>query len=170
MRMIYKEEICNILELDDSGWYKVHCISADLAMGKGLAKAMNEKYDLRKKILEKYEHEEREFPDCILVDNIFNLVTKVQYDQKPQYSTMICAMQKLDRMIVEGSVRNIAMPLIGCGLDSLEWKMIKKLIFRIFDYTECTILVCRDPNTTAPKHLKRERLIEEGLEYIKKGI
>lgn len=170
MRMIYKEEICDILELDDSIWHKVQCISADLAMGKGLAKDMNEKYNIREKILTKYEHEEREFPDCLLVDNIFNLVTKVEYSQKPQYSTMIGALQKLDRMVVEGSVRNIAMPLIGCGLDSLEWKMVKKIIFRIFEYTECTILVCRDPNTTTLIHIQRERLIEEGLHYITKGI
>jgi hypothetical protein len=35
------------------------------------------------------------------------------------------------------------MPLIGCGLDKLEWERVKSLLIAIFDDLDIEILVCK---------------------------
>ena len=35
------------------------------------------------------------------------------------------------------------MPIIGCGLDKLQWDKVSKIIKEIFEDTDIEILVCR---------------------------
>jgi hypothetical protein len=41
------------------------------------------------------------------------------------------------------SIRKIAMPLIGCGLDRLDWNKVKDVIEDVFSDTDIEILVCK---------------------------
>ena len=41
------------------------------------------------------------------------------------------------------NIKKIAMPLIGCGLDRLEWYKVSEIIKRLFSNTDIEILVCK---------------------------
>ena len=46
-------------------------------------------------------------------------------------------------LCVERGINRIAMPVIGCGLDKLDWHRVSKLIKEIFVNTEVEIIVCK---------------------------
>lgn len=136
-----------IIEVPDSvfdmpdKYYKGHCISADYALGKGIAVEFDKRYHL-KTALKKYGEYEREFPDCILINNIFNIVTKKLCYQKPTYYTLRQALSIMNKQVIENSIRYIALPLIGCGLDKLQWNRVKNILFDVFRDTDCQIVIC----------------------------
>ena len=43
----------------------------------------------------------------------------------------------------EKGVRRVAMPVIGCGLDRLEWEKVSAIIREVFSDTGVEVLVCR---------------------------
>ena len=126
----------------------VHCISADLAMGAGIAKEFTKrgvKADLQKK------NQDIEVGDCLVSDATdwrceFSLVTKEKYWQKPTYETMRMALENAKDLCEEtiryGYTMKLAMPRIGCGLDRLEWSKVKAIIEEVFADADVEILVC----------------------------
>lgn len=128
----------------------VHCISADLAMGAGIAKEFARrgvKAELQK------EYQDIEVGDC-LVSNAtdwgveFNLVTKEKYWQKPTYDSLKTALvnarinAKILALMNDDKPVKLAMPKIGCGLDHLQWVKVKEIIEEVFANTDVEILVC----------------------------
>lgn len=110
-----------------------HCISRDFAMSKGIAKEMKERFmrDLR--------HISGQYivgnvAVVHLPDNrfIYNLITKERYWEKPTYDSLRTALVAMRKHIVAHGVREVAMPLIGCGLDRLEWAHVSDLIEDVF--------------------------------------
>ena len=39
-------------------------------------------------------------------------------------------------------IKKLAMPIIGCGLDKLEWSKVKDLIIQVFKNMDIEILIC----------------------------
>jgi len=142
-KMSLREETRNIFTLP-SKYYLAHAISADYELGAGIAKEFDQRFNLKAKLNAEYDHE-TEFPDCILIDNIFNLVTKLKYHQKPSYLTIKKAIIKMNELLVENSIQYLALPLLGCGMDGLEWRKVRKIITVVCKDTECEILVCHKP-------------------------
>ena len=77
------------------------------------------------------------------MDKVFNLITKEKYWQKPTYKTMQGALEIMKMMATENGVKKIAMPIIGCGLDRLQWDKVSKIIQEVFEDTDIEILVCK---------------------------
>ena len=50
-------------------------------------------------------------------------------------------MVELKKYIVENNFERILMPKIGCGLDKLEWKNVKKIVEEVFEGTNIEIKV-----------------------------
>lgn len=123
-------------KMNDKDYY-VHCISRDYACGAGIAKEFNKRYGLTRKL--------RELPitDVMIVENVFNLVTKQKYWQKPTYKSLTDSIIYLKELILfmKGNVETLVMPRIGCGLDKLEWNKVKKIIKSVFDDTDIKIEV-----------------------------
>lgn len=125
----------------------VHCISADLAMGAGIAKEFA-KRGVKAQLQRDYQ--DIEVGDCLVSDTTgwraeFNLVTKEKYWQKPTYETMRMALEDTKSLYEElMSYENVklAMPRIGCGLDRLQWDKVKAIIEEVFADTDIEILVC----------------------------
>lgn len=125
----------------------VHCISADLAMGAGIAKEFT-KRGVKAQLQRDYQ--EIEVGDCLVSDTTgwraeLNLVTKEKYWQKPTYETMRMALEDTKSLYEEiMSYENVklAMPRIGCGLDRLQWDKVKAIIEEVFADTDVEILVC----------------------------
>lgn len=127
------------------GYYLAHCISGDYALGAGIAKKFTEVYDMRFKLHknypipvgEKYSNVER----ALLVDNVFNLVTKARCYHKPTYDSLYAALLDMRNQCDEKDIKKLAMPMIGCGLDKLEWDKVKDVIEDVFCDSDIEIVI-----------------------------
>lgn len=153
--MVFKE-ICQDLFTVPDDYYLAHCISADFALGAGIAVEFNRRFNMRnllkaqhKDYLVDWDYEARrqddsiaDYGDCLLIGRVFNLVTKRNYWYKPTAASLVIALSRMKELALEHNVTKIAMPRIGCGLDRLEWVAVRHLIKEIFDDTDIEILVC----------------------------
>jgi len=135
--MILKEEKRNLFEVDDK-YYLAHCISEDCAMGAGIAVDFQKKFNLRNKLLQC----DVEYPMCVQIGRIYNLITKAKYWHKPTYNSLRETVLLMRKLALDKDVKFIAMPKIGCGLDRLQWDKTKEIIQEVFKDTNIEILVC----------------------------
>lgn len=129
------------------GYYLAHCISGDYALGAGIAKAFDANYNMKFKLHRDFAIPEGEkFANvgrALLVDNVFNLVTKQRCFHKPTYDTLYQTLEDMREQCENFNIDKLAMPLIGCGLDQLEWDKVKDVIEDVFGDTDIEILICR---------------------------
>ena len=52
-------------------------------------------------------------------------------------------MVNIVRLKIPSDCKKIAMPVIGCGLDRLEWSKVSEIIKEVFECTDIEILVCK---------------------------
>ena len=121
-------------------YYLVHCIASDLCLGAGIAVPMQQRFGLRQAI--RASGESVESPTCILTGRVLNLITKSKSYGKPTYSSFQFALEKMREIVVKEGITKIAMPKIGCGLDRLQWTLVKHLIEETFRDIEGENLVC----------------------------
>lgn len=145
--MEFREEKRDLFSVPDD-YYLAHCISADFAMGKGIAVEFNRRFDMKNKLKAHYPdyldqwQREKKRSGCILAGRVFNLITKERYFQKPTYETLRGALECMKALCVQKGVRRTAMPVIGCGLDRLAWEQVSAVIQDVFSDTGIEILVC----------------------------
>ena len=146
--MIYKEEKRDLFSVSEE-YYLAHCISADFGMGKGIVVEFNKRFDMKRKLQKTYSDylnqwtHKKMIGDCIRQDRVFNLITKERYYQKPTYKSLTIALKKMKELCNEIHVNKIAMPIIGCGLDRLQWDKVSEIIKEVFKNTDIEILVCK---------------------------
>ena len=147
--MQYREEIKDLFSVSDD-YYLVHCISADFGMGKGIAVSFNKYFNMKNRLISKYgnylsswDSQFEETIPCIKEGHVFNLITKRNYWHKPTYTTLENALIALKCLCSLNGVNKLAMPIIGCGLDRLEWDKVSKMIQDLFEDTDIEILVCK---------------------------
>lgn len=128
------------------GYYLAHCISGDFALGAGIAKQFDKEYNMRFKLFRDYPIETGEkfgyVGKALLVDNVFNLVTKPKCYHKPNYDTLIDTIIDMREQCETRNVTKLAMPKIGCGLDKLDWSRVREIIEEVFEDYDIEILVC----------------------------
>jgi hypothetical protein len=124
------------------GYYLAHCISADFALGAGIAKTFDKVYNMRFKLFRDYDGYEYDGGDVLLIDNVFNLVTKPKCYHKPTYESLRESLEVMKRIMDLGAITKLAMPKIGCGLDRLSWDEVYDIICEVFEDTDVEILVC----------------------------
>ena len=143
--MILKEEKRDLFSVPDD-YYFAHCISQDFALGAGIAVEFNKRYNMSERLKQQYFFKAvcRQFSGsaCIQIDNVYNLVTKFNYWNKPTYETLRKALEYMRLNIVCDSIKRVAMPKIGCGLDRLQWNKVKEIIEDVFRDVDVEILVC----------------------------
>ena len=122
------------------GYYLAHCISGDFGMGAGIAVQFNKHYNMKNKL--ETRHGESLEPRAILVDNVFNLVTKRHYWEKPTYANLQIALQNMKGQIKILEITKLAIPQIGCGIDGLDWEKVRGIIIDVFHDIDIEILVC----------------------------
>ena len=127
-------------------YYLAHCISGDYTLGAGIAKTFDREYNMRFKLHRDYPipigEKYANVGSALLVDNVFNLVTKERYYQKPTYGSLEGTLINMRDQILEKGITKLAMPRIGCGLDRLEWDRVKELIECVFEDVDIDILIC----------------------------
>lgn len=146
--MIYKEEVRDLFSVPDD-YYLAHCISADFGMGKGIVVEFNKRFDMKRRLQSEYPDYINEWThhkyigDCKLEGRVFNLITKERYFHKPTYKSVTAALKHMKYQCEINEIGKIAMPVIGCGLDKLEWNKVSQIIKEIFGDTDIEILVCK---------------------------
>lgn len=126
----------------DQGYYLAHCISADFALGAGIAKAFDSVYNMRFKLFRHYPDYEYHYGDALLIDNVFNLVTKRKCWHKPTYESLRESLEMMREQLEFLDVTKLAMPKIGCGLDKLSWTKVYAIICEVFEDMDIEIVIC----------------------------
>lgn len=132
----------------------VHCVSADFAMGAGIAKEFTKRgvKDYLLADLIALTPEKERVGNCVVSFETgwvseFSLITKEKYWHKPTYNTLRKSLLSAKEVIASldyryGEMARLAMPKIGCGLDKLSWGKVKAIIEEVFADTDVEILVC----------------------------
>ena len=119
-----------------------HCISEDLAMGKGIAVLFRDKFG---RIDELKRQQRREGEVAFLSSGscmIYYLITKPRYWNKPTYESLERCLVELRLDMQSRGMRKLGMPRIGSGLDGLEWSLVRAVIEKVFRGSNIDILVC----------------------------
>lgn len=155
--MIFREERRDLFTLPKD-YILVHCIDATARMGAGIAREFTRlgiKDALIKSRGTSGSTHNRSYFDgkgyCIFVTTekcpwtVANLVTKARHYEKPTYKTIKDALHDLKCGLLScyPNVKHIGMPLIGCGLDKLEWSKVSEIIKNQFADTDIEITVCK---------------------------
>lgn len=136
-----------------------HCISEDFALAGGIAREFDERFEMKGRLVTHtdftldyagtWRHNgaraiEIEVADlnCRQDIIVYNLVTKLRVNHKPTYHDLECALVDLRNKMVTGRKKKLAIPKIGCGIDGLEWKKVRQLIWEVFVHTDIQIKVC----------------------------
>lgn len=148
--MIYREEIRDLFSIPND-YYLAHCISADFALGKGIAVEFDKRFNMKQKLKDQFNDFVDEYKnnykyelygECILIDRVLNLVTKERYYHKPTYKSIKQALEMMQIVCVVNNIHKVAMPKIGCGLDKLKWDKVSEIVKDVFKDTDIEILVC----------------------------
>lgn len=151
--MILEEKQMDLFKVPNY-YYFAQCISADLAMGAGIATQFNKRFDTKNIVLKMYGYplskQIRKTWDLHAIEKVrliqakkvFCLVTKKMHYEKPTYEDLKCSLQLLREQTDEQYIKYLAMPRIGCGLDKLEWSKVKSIITNVFADSDINILVC----------------------------
>ena len=144
-----------------------HCISSDLAMSKGIALQINKKYGTRQYLRNHRNHRKPKINDILMhrVNNkkiIFNIVTKENYFDKPNYDDLETSLENLKLYLIKKEIDEIAMPKIGCGCDKLLWEKVRDILIRVFKDSNIKILVFKllqiDLNVLESETMNNEEL------------
>ncbi|MDE5772417.1 MAG: macro domain-containing protein [Ruminococcus sp.] len=135
--MIYTEEKRDLFSVTED-YFFVHCVSADFALGKGIALEFKKRFDMKNR----FKGLEKTDSKCILIDRVFNLVTKETFRRKPTMESVKECLLELKRQVIEKGIKKLAMPKIACGLDGLDWEKVSEQMRDIFSDTDVEILVC----------------------------
>lgn len=145
--MYYTEKVCDIFDGDGGARVYAQCVSADFAMGKGIAVEFNAKFDCRNELLKMYRNTLsgvwRPSGPCIRfvrAGRVYCLVTKDRYWQKPTVGTLVLALESMrkdlrelaDKSLEEGRRLTLVIPPLGCGLDRLDYAQVKQLVMASF--------------------------------------
>lgn len=143
--MNFKEETRDLFTVPQ-GYYLAHCISGDYSLGAGIAAQFVDVYNMRYKLHRNYPIPDGEkfanVGEALLIDNVFNLVTKDRVYHKPTYDTLIETLEDMKEQCETLDIDKIAMPRIGCGLDGLSWDTVEEIIKEAFEDTDMEILIC----------------------------
>ncbi|XP_050443208.1 uncharacterized protein LOC126847156 [Adelges cooleyi] len=139
----------NIIEEVDVYLFKMpveyslgHCVSKDMHMSAGIASYFKSVFG---RVGELMDQRPGVGDVAYLKVNdrfVFYLVTKELKYLKPTYKTLTSAVIKLRDLIVKHNVKKLALPRIGCGLDKLDWKVVKQILYDKFQDAGCMIKIC----------------------------
>lgn len=124
------------------GYYLAHCISADFALGAGIAKVFDAVYNMRFKLFKNYNNYEYDGGDALPIDNVFNLVTKNKCWHKPTYMSLKESLESMRVQLENLNISKLAMPWIGCGLDRLQKEQVYNIICEVFEDMDIEIVIC----------------------------
>ncbi|KAG5891944.1 hypothetical protein JTB14_002220 [Gonioctena quinquepunctata] len=73
--------------------------------------------------------------------NIYYLVTKRHSQDKPSYEDVWKSLTKLRDTMVDQNLADLAIPKLSCGIDGLDWRVIRSMLEAIFRSSGVRILI-----------------------------
>jgi len=138
-RFIFEEKEGDLFKCPAS-FSLAHCVSADLVMGRCIAREFSKRYGGKKELKEQGP----EVGGTVYLKNqgrmIYYLVTKKRFFQKPTGGALLSTLVDLRQKMKEHGIRELAIPKIGCGLDRLNWEDVKKMICDVFALSDAHIV------------------------------
>ena len=121
------------------------CISADAVMGVGIAVEFSKRWTNMRYTLQDmnlYVGDVIGYNETFNQQGVLNLVTKVNYNDKPKRRDFNKAVSQLAELCVKYNITHLAMPRMGSGKDKLSWNKSREWIKHAFRDTDVEILVC----------------------------
>ena len=87
---------------------------------------------------------------------VYYLVTKSKYWDRPTYKSLQDSLQAMKKHCIQAQVKRLAMPCIGCGLDGLDWTLVRSLIHSVFSDVDMQLTIYALPR----KKVQAVRLID----------
>jgi len=117
----------------------VHCVSATMTMGLGIAVEFKRRFGRVDELLaqRKQVGQVAWIHDPKHDRYVFYLITKTHHWQKPTLKAMRKCLSELHTICETLGVRHLDMPRIGCGLDRLKWPQVEFLIQEILCPSIC---------------------------------
>ena len=72
---------------------------------------------------------------------IYHLLTKVRFFHNPTYCSLRTSLAALRRHAEDNDVKAISMPTLGCGVDQLEWHLVRKMLKEEFATSQIRLTV-----------------------------
>ena len=119
-----------------------HCISCDFHLKKGIAKEFLAKFHSTYQDLKGVDFGIGDV--AVFGDGqrfIYNLMTKGLYYQKPTYYMLECSLNRMRDHMLANNVSHLALPRLACGLDKLDWPIVKAMLVKCFQNDPCKIRV-----------------------------
>lgn len=147
--MEYKEVIGDLFKDNEPG-VRLQCISHDCRMGKGIALEFKRRYPGMKHYLKQLLNSHSKFVPMAIhydVDDtseelpVINLITKRTAWDNPTMSSLAESLKVAKYLVTSKRYYRVTAPLIGCGLDGLEWKKVSQLIKETFKDTNVEIVI-----------------------------
>ena len=145
--MKYTEIAQDLFELP-THYVLAHCIAADARMGTGIAVEFANRYRELRSMMQSLNLIVGEvilFSQNDSTHRFFNLITKTKSSGKPTRESFNKTILRLKDIAIEHEIKHIGMPLIGSGLDKLNWDESRKWIQEVFQDTDIEIVVCIKP-------------------------
>lgn len=143
--MKFEEKVMDILEVPNK-YFIVHASSCDLDMSSGLAKILDNSYDLVDGIKRKINWNKNYFHellgDSILFNKVYTLFVKENSYDKVASENLKSAILTLRDMVEDEGVHFLAFPTICCGNMGMKWSEVKNIIKSTFYDTDVEILIC----------------------------
>jgi O-acetyl-ADP-ribose deacetylase (regulator of RNase III) len=125
-----------------------HSISADVAMERGVAQQINQRFHCKREVA----HFRPQVGDVVVTpvrepyyQVIYHLVTKEKFFHKPDISSLTKTLTNLMSLAKMHKATTIAIPHIACGRDGLAWSDVEPIIQRVFNNSGIRILVVTRP-------------------------
>lgn len=118
-----------------------HCVSGDFALGAGVAKEVNSRYNMKNKLKRVYGKEESVVGRALRIENVFNLVDKDGCRDRARLSDIESALLDMKKQCDNLGIKELIMPRVGCGRDRLKWADVRKLIYDIFGNSDIDVTV-----------------------------
>ena len=145
--MDYKEVVGDLFKDTDSE-ARLQCISHDCRMGKGIAVEFRKRYPMMQGWLMVVIKGHTFVPSALLYKGdiiegipVINLITKKRAWDKPTMETLKKSLEVAKEVIIEHNIKRITAPIIGCGLDGLNWSRVSELIKETFKDTDVNITI-----------------------------
>ena len=135
----YLEKVGDIFSSSDS---LAHCVSSDFKMSAGIARTFRRQYPTnypkfgtlnQKSLWPQFLESSQRY--------IYHLLTKVRFFHKPTYCSLRTSLAALRRHAEDKDVKAISMPKLGCGIDQLEWHLVRKILKEEFATSQIHLTV-----------------------------
>lgn len=128
----------------DHKYALAHCIAEDARMGAGIATQFVKRYPTMRTDLHSQQPKTGQVIPFTETGKplVINMITKKRSSGKPTRQDFNTTVNALKVYMLQQGLTHLAIPLIGAGLDQLDWSESEEYIREVFKDTDIEIILC----------------------------